>query len=293
MEANSLLRRRTCTRVLAAAQAVIALGFWTATMIGGAAAQKVGTHTRNAETYYLLVFSNPVAGKEDEYNKWYSGQHLADVTSIPDFVSGQRCVASDAQLRNSQPPRKYLAIYKIVTDDLTSVYAEVNRRISTGTTVMSPAYDRPGSFSYTYKVIRPVVKHNGYTPGPPNARLQTYYQLVFTNPVPGREVEYNRWYDEQHAPDVVAVPGFVTAQRLGASGVQLNPKKTEIKYQYLVIYKVLTDNVGFVFATFKQRSPKMVMSPAFGPSEGYTYKAIGPLVDGDKVRAERAEKKKN
>lgn len=293
MKANSLFPRRACTRILAAALAVIALGFCTAASMAGAAAQKAGMHTGNAETYHLLVFSNPVAGKEDEYNKWYSGQHLADVTSIPGFVSGQRYVSSDAQLRNSQPPRKYLAIYEIVTDDLASVYADVNRRISAGITLMSPAYDRSGSLSYTYKVIRPVIKHKGYAPGPPKAGLQTYYQLVFTNPVPGREDEYNRWYDEQHAPDVVAVPGFVNAQRLAVSDVQLNPKKTEIKYQYLVIYKILTDNVASVFATFKQRSPTMVMSPAFGPSEGYTYKAIGPPIDGDKVRAERAERKKN
>jgi hypothetical protein len=291
MKAKSLLPRRTCRGILAAAQAIIALGLWTANLTAAAAVQKRATHNRNAETYYLLVFSNPVAGREDEYNKWYDGKHLADVTSVPGFVSGQRYVVNAAQLRDdAKPPRKYLAIYKIVTDDLASVFAEVNRRIDAGITVMSPAYDRSNSLSYTYKVIRPMVEHSGHTPDPAAARPQAYYQLVFTNPVPGREDEYNKWYDERHVPDVVGVPGFVNAQRLAASEVQLNRKNTEIRFRYLVMYKILSDDVASVIATFKQRSPTMVMSPAFGPSEGYTYKAIGRFIDGDKVRADRAEK---
>ncbi|PYU21118.1 MAG: hypothetical protein DMG32_21360 [Acidobacteria bacterium] len=87
------------------------------------------------------------------------------------------------------------------------------------------------------------------------------------------------------------MPGFVNAQRLAVSDLQLNPKNTEIKFNYLVMYKIRTNNVASVIATFKQRSPTMVMSPAFGPSDGYTYKAIGPCVDGDKLRAERAKNK--
>ena len=46
-----------------------------------------------------------------------------------------------------------------------------------------------------------------------SATTETYYFFVFSNPVAGHEDEYNKWYNEQHAPDVVAVPGFVTAQR--------------------------------------------------------------------------------
>ena len=44
------------------------------------------------------------------------------------------------------------------------------------------------------------------------ATSETYYFFVFSNPVAGHEDEYNRWYDQQHAPDVVAIPGFVSAK---------------------------------------------------------------------------------
>jgi hypothetical protein len=47
-----------------------------------------------------------------------------------------------------------------------------------------------------------------------SAATETYYYFVFSNPVAGHEDEYNKWYNEQHAPDVVAVPGFVTKKRI-------------------------------------------------------------------------------
>src|ERR1700704_107863 len=57
-----------------------------------------------AETYYYLVFSNPVAGREDEYNKWYDTQHAQDVVAVPGFVTAQRFVASETPLRTTKPP---------------------------------------------------------------------------------------------------------------------------------------------------------------------------------------------
>ena len=79
------------------------------------------------ETYYFFVFSNPVAGHEDEYNKWYNEQHAPDVVAIPGFVTAQRFVKTDLPLYRMvdlQVP-KYLVIYKIVTGDIEAVFKEV------------------------------------------------------------------------------------------------------------------------------------------------------------------------
>lgn len=40
-----------------------------------------------------------------------------------------------------------------------------------------------------------------------------YELIVLSNAMPGREAEYNRWYDEMHLPDVLRNPGFRSAQR--------------------------------------------------------------------------------
>lgn len=37
--------------------------------------------------------------------------------------------------------------------------------------------------------------------------------LVFNNPNPGQEEEFNKWYDEVHIPDVMSVGNVVSAQR--------------------------------------------------------------------------------
>ena len=54
------------------------------------------------------------------------------------------------------------------------------------------------------------------------AAQETFYYYVFSNPTEGMEVRYNTWYNVQHAPDVVAVPGFVTAQRFVLTDEQLS-----------------------------------------------------------------------
>src|SRR5450432_3883745 len=84
-----------------------------------------GTPPSGRQTYFFLGFSDPVAGQEAEYNRWYNDEHGPDVTSIPGFVSGQRYVYAAQQLREV-PLKKptYLIIYKAVTDNPVAVRAE-------------------------------------------------------------------------------------------------------------------------------------------------------------------------
>ncbi len=37
--------------------------------------------------------------------------------------------------------------------------------------------------------------------------------LVFSNPSEGQDEEFNRWYDEKHVVDVLAIPGITSGQR--------------------------------------------------------------------------------
>jgi hypothetical protein len=280
---------RWATAMLGAAFAVASVfGLLSAGFSARATAQTTNAPKGKVETYYLLVFSNPVAGMEDEYNRWYSQLHQKDVVSVPGFMTAQRFVISDVQLRDSKPLPKYLVMYKIVTGDLPTVYAEVNRRLQTGITVMSPSFDKTTSVGFTYRAIRPMIYHKGNSAAEPKGESQVYYQLVFSDPTEGQEEKYNNWYDQQHEPDVVSAPGFVEAQRFVLSDTQLS--KTQALAKYFVMYKIVSDHVAARIADFKRLAPTMPMSPAMGQSCGYTYKALEPMVDGDQVRAERARK---
>ena len=44
---------------------------------------------------FLAVTSDPVPGREDEYETWYNDAHLPEVLSIPGFAAARRFVATD------------------------------------------------------------------------------------------------------------------------------------------------------------------------------------------------------
>lgn len=86
----------------------------------------------------LVVLSNPVAGREDEYNHWYTTQHLADVLRVPGFVSAQRFrIAQD----DGSAAWKYLALYEFEADDPAKALAELTARAGTPDMVLSEAMD--------------------------------------------------------------------------------------------------------------------------------------------------------
>lgn len=60
--------------------------------------------------------------------------------------------------------------------------------------------------------------------------------VVFSAPKPGHEDEYNQWYNEVHLDEVVAIPGFVAAQRFRLSDDQL-PGFPSSPHGYLAIYE--------------------------------------------------------
>ena len=62
----------------------------------------------------MVVGTNPVAGREDEFNEWYAGEHIPQMLSVPGFVSARRYVALDEPGDQGETADyRYLAIYEI------------------------------------------------------------------------------------------------------------------------------------------------------------------------------------
>jgi hypothetical protein len=241
------------------------------------------------QTYYLFVFSNPAAGMEVQYNKWYDEQHAPDVVSVPDFVTAQRFEFAEQQMRPGSPSLpKYLVLYKIVTNDLKVVYSEVSRRISAGETKMSDAVDQKSFLNRTYRVIRPELSSNANLTGKAaSGKKQVYCQFVFGEAKAGQDKEFNDWYDHHHAQDILSVPGFIWGQRMKLNDVQMS--SDVVAQTYLMMFRIETGDLAATLEDFKAQAHKMSDSPAFDGARtfGYTYKAIGRQLDGDKVRASR------
>jgi hypothetical protein len=82
----------------------------------------------------LVVESGPSdPSREDEYNAWYDGPHMADVCAVPGFVGCRRY-----KLRGAPTPT-YLAVYELEADDLDAPVAELRARSAAGHIARSDA----------------------------------------------------------------------------------------------------------------------------------------------------------
>jgi len=89
--------------------------------------------------YVMVVLSNPTAGKEEEYNRWYDETHLPQVLTVPGFVAAQRfrCV----QGMGRPVPAQYLALYEVETDAPSAALADLSAFVADGRIAMSDAID--------------------------------------------------------------------------------------------------------------------------------------------------------
>ena len=70
----------------------------------------------------MLVFTNAVEGRDDEFNDWYDNVHLKEVLELPEFTAATRYRLSDGQLFPDQPHR-YLAVYEFKGESTDAVAA--------------------------------------------------------------------------------------------------------------------------------------------------------------------------
>ena len=105
--------------------------------------------------YKLVVLSNPVDGREDEYNDWYSDQHLGDVVAVPGFRSAQRFRLRDPM--GYAHAQRYLAIYEIEADDPDAAIDALRQRRGTEVMAMSAALDLNATVAGLFEPCSPVV----------------------------------------------------------------------------------------------------------------------------------------
>jgi hypothetical protein len=89
--------------------------------------------------------------------------------------------------------------------------------------------------------------------------------MVFSNPAEGRDDDYNKWYDEVHIPEVLGLPGFLSAQRI-TQQVGDSPSPVAPEQRYGVLYEIEGDPAQ-VSATLNEAmaSGKLNMTDAVDP----------------------------
>jgi hypothetical protein len=99
--------------------------------------------------------------------------------------------------------------------------------------------------------------------------------VVRTRPVsPEREDEFNDWYDRAHIPELLAVPGFLSARRYRRLG---DDGETE----YLAVYEIEADDLGAPVQELRRRSAAGETTQTDTirrdpPPDAVLYEDIGP-----------------
>jgi hypothetical protein len=149
----------------------------------------------------LLVMIGIDPAHEDELNRWYDEEHFPERIACPGFLNGRRYTTV-------QGAPKYLAIYDLETPAVleTDAYRRIAGR-SPWTERLAEKFDP--IVRNVYVEIRPPVTNGTRHTG--DGLL-----LVAIDVDPRHEAELNRWYDDEHIAERMAIAGFLRARRFVA-----------------------------------------------------------------------------
>jgi hypothetical protein len=154
-----------------------------------------------------FVFSDPVGGREAEFNEWYTELHVHDcLRDIAGYVAARR-YRLDASAGAGQPARwSYAALYELETASLPEVFRSVEAFRARGDYVPPAGLVAPGHTTWVYSPAGAAVGEAHA----PDARLC----LCFTN-------AHNGWYDEHVLEEVApSLDGFASGRRYVRSSAQ-------------------------------------------------------------------------
>ena len=106
--------------------------------------------------YTMVVLTNATAGKDAEFNEWYTNRHLHDVLKVPGIIGAQRFKLA-VNPSPTGPSWHYYAAYEMETDDPKATVDDLVKRYGTDKMPMSDSMDKVSFFS-VYESITPVVK---------------------------------------------------------------------------------------------------------------------------------------
>ena len=153
----------------------------------------------------LLTLTEPPAAMAEEFNAWYDDEHMAERLSIPGFLSARRWE------RDCAPGEgRYLATYELTAPGV----------------LESPEYlahmgDNQTPWSKRTLANMTVFRRwacEQITPGNHSPDQRAGALFLACGDVPAaHEEEFNRWYDIEHLPLLLQVPGVLSARRFRAS----------------------------------------------------------------------------
>lgn len=155
----------------------------------------------------LVVLTNPVAGREDDFNDWYTNIHLRDAMRFRGSIATQRFSFASQQVQDFPQGfvAKYLALYEVY--DAARFSQEHVDNALTPRMVVEDSIDmsRMDDFHYYPLVFRDKAPRTA-------ARHSVVLEQIRAKP--GEEAAFQHWYSETYLPERMRDAGVSSAALL-------------------------------------------------------------------------------
>lgn len=153
----------------------------------------------------LLTLTEPPSDMEEEFNAWYDDEHMAERLSIPGFISARRWQRDCAPKEG-----RYLATYELSSPEVLETPEYLAHVGDNQTPWSKRCLGRTTVFRrWACEQILPGNRA-------PEDKAGAVFLACGDVPA-AHEEEFNRWYDIEHLPLLLQVPGVLGARRFRAS----------------------------------------------------------------------------
>lgn len=200
--------------------------------------------------YTMLHLHNAVAGREDDFARWFDGPHRVALARLRGFVGAERYeVAAEQVMPDIAQPWRFMSLYdfdlKTPEIDAPALGPLIAEARDGGLIDDQTQSER----LYTYAMYSEWKDGGNWRRDLPFSGVS----IILANYVAGREAEYHTWYDEVHIPEVAAVPGHVAMRRGALAPVQIAPRRY-CPGDQLVLCAQQTDDLLFTIRDFSARA---------------------------------------
>jgi hypothetical protein len=190
----------------------------------------------------LLARMDSPSTNEAAWHTWYNLTHIANREKIPGFLSARRFKKIEGLPVAYHTPgqAQYLALYDVHSIRVLTgkTYARV-REQEFATPPDSYEHQISRLPRFARLIYRQIYLDEEYTPS------ETKYIFLVGHDVPrNKHREFNAWYNTEHIPDLLSVPGFVAVRRFRLEEKTIPPitSRGGIASQYLTIWDLYSED---------------------------------------------------
>lgn len=106
-----------------------------------------------------------------------------------------------------------------------------------------------------------------------------YILQVSSRAMPGREADYDTWYEETHMGEVLALDGFVACERF-----RRTVPGQDGPAEFVANYEVETDDPGALLQSLFAAAPDMNLTDSIDPASA-RFEFLEPIGGGRRLKA--------